>query len=87
MPALSDAQVDVLRKVVKDTAFRQSFIANPEQAALSSGFPVSASEAKALGKITPQAVNQLTSGLKSANIAADGTHTLLYAVAIATLIA
>jgi hypothetical protein len=87
MPGLSDAQVTVLKKVVKDSNFRQAFVADPSKAITDSGVQLSPTEAQTLAKIPPESITQLTTGIKRANIAADGTHTLLYAVAIATLIA
>ena len=86
MPTLSDAQVGVLRKVVRDSAFRQAFTADPGASSKELGIQLSQDEMQSLKKVTPEAVNQLTTGIQSANIAADGTHTLLYAVAIAVLI-
>ena len=88
MALLSTGQVTVLQKIVKDASFRQAFTANPQQAVTQAGIQVSPAEMQRLTKITPEAVGQLQAGVKSSKMGdADGTNTLLYAVAIATLIA
>jgi hypothetical protein len=88
MALLSAAQVSVLQKIVKDASFRQAFTANPQQAVAEAGIQVSPAEMQKLTKITPEAVGQLQAGLKSSKTGdADGTNTLLYAIAVATLIA
>jgi hypothetical protein len=87
MALLSDGQINVLRKVVKDPAFRQAFTADPQKAIASAGIQLSPSEVQQLSKVTPQAINQVKAGIASANDDDDGTHTLLYAVAVAALIA
>jgi hypothetical protein len=52
------------------------------------GIQVSPADMQRLTKITPEAVGQLQAGVKSSKMGdADGTNTLLYAVAVATLIA
>jgi hypothetical protein len=88
MALLSTAQVTVLQKIVKDASFRQAFTANPQKAVTDAGIQASPADMQKLTKITPEAVGQLQAGVKSSKMGdADGTNTLLYAVAIATLIA
>ncbi len=88
MPVLSENQVNVLRKVVKDASFRQAFTTNPQQAVKQAGIQLSPQELQQLSKVTPQVVSQIQAGVKSAKaMDADGTHTLLYAIAAAALIA
>ena len=48
---------------------------------------MSPAELQRVAKITPLAINQVKAGIASANDDSDGTHTLLYAVAVAALIA
>jgi hypothetical protein len=87
MALLSAAQVTVLQKIAKDASFRQAFTANPQQAVKDAGIQLAPAEMQKLTKITPDAVGQLQAGLKSAKMGdADGTNTLLYAVAVAVLI-
>ena len=88
MALLSTAQMTVLQKIVKDASFRQAFTANPQKAVTDAGIQVSPADMQKLTKITPEAVGQLQAGVKSSKMGdADGTNTLLYAVAVATLIA
>ena len=87
MALLSAAQMTVIRKIVKDSSFRQAFTANPQQAVKEAGIQMAPGEMQKLSKITPEAVSQLQAGTKSAKMGdADGTHTLLYAVAAAAIL-
>jgi hypothetical protein len=87
MALLSAAQVNVLRKIVKDASFRQAFAANPQQAVKQAGIQLTPGEMQKMTKITPEAIGHLQAGIRSADTGdADGTHTLLYAVAVAALL-
>jgi hypothetical protein len=87
MALLSAAQVTVLQRIAKDASFRHAFTTNPQQAVKDAGIQMTPAEMQKLTKITPEAVSQLQGGLKSAKMGdADGTNTLLYAVAVAVLI-
>jgi hypothetical protein len=90
MPALSKAQVDVLRKLVTDGNLRKQFATDPAKAIAQSGVQIPPAETARLTKIKAQDMNQLAANLGAkgglkAQADSNGTHTLLYAVAVAVL--
>jgi hypothetical protein len=89
-PSLSDSQVAVLRKLVKDANFRKDFLANPIDAVAKSGVKMSASDLASIEKVTAaqlEAIEGMVATLPPGLKAADGTHTLAYAVAFAVVVA
>jgi len=81
---LSTAQINVLRKLTQDADFRVGFFKNPQAAAMAEG--LIGAEASALAKITPSDIDGLHRAV-AARGAADGTSTLVYAVAFAAALA
>jgi hypothetical protein len=83
---LTPAQVTVLRKLTKDADYRKTFFKNPGAATKSAG--LSAKEAAALSKITPQEIDGLQRAAKAVGGGrADDSCTLVYAVAFAVALA
>jgi phage terminase Nu1 subunit (DNA packaging protein) len=91
MPKLTKAQVDVLRKLVKDGNLRKQFASDPTKAIALSGVQIPPAESARLTKIKARDLDQL-----AANIAAkgglkaqgdgNGTQSLVYATSLVMLI-
>jgi hypothetical protein len=82
---LSPAQVNFLRKVVKDPAERKRFLTEPAPVLKAAG--LTSHEALAMSKITAQEIDGLQRAVKRVSLAADDSCTLVYAVAFAVALA
>ena len=87
--ALSPAQLDVLRKLVTDGDLRVQFARNPMSAVASTGVPLSPEETARIAGIPANALNTLVTAthLTGPQAALGTTHTLLYAIIVALLLA
>ncbi|HKP46176.1 MAG TPA: hypothetical protein VJT50_06210 [Pyrinomonadaceae bacterium] len=85
---LTTGQLDVLRQLVVNPNFRRDFATNPLRAVSTSGMKVSAAEIARLEKLSPAHLEQFSHGVNELMKAADGcTHTLVYAIIVALLLA
>jgi hypothetical protein len=85
---LTDGQLKVLRNIVTNPNFRKEFASNPMGAVGTAGFDVTASELGRLEKLGPAQLEQLSHGVTELMKANEGcTHTLVYAIIVALLLA
>ena len=85
---ITQGQLDVLRQIAVNPSFRKEFAANPLNAVSISGAKVTADELAALEKLSPVHLEQFSHGVTELMKAADGcTHTLVYAIIVALLLA
>lgn len=85
---LTPGQLEVLRQIVVNPNFRREFSANSLRAASTSGIKISATELAKLERLTPAHMEQFSHGVGELMKASDGcTHTLLYAIIVAVLLA
>ena len=82
---LSPAQINFLRKVVKDPVERKRFLTEPAPVLKAAG--LNSHEALAMTKITAQEIDGLQRAVSRVSLAADDTCTLVYAVAFAVALA
>jgi len=86
--ALSKGQVTVLKRIVQEGNFRTEFFRNPKDAIAKAGVALPQNELAVISKITPRQVDAMqTLFTGPGRVAADGTHTLAYAIAFAVVVA
>lgn len=85
--ALSTNQVAVLRKLVKDANFRTDFFKEPKAAVSKAGIALPSHELTVVSKITAAQIEGLQTLVGPGRLAADGTNTMLYALAFAIIVA
>jgi len=85
---LTDGQLKVLRNIVTNPNFRKEFASNPMGAINTAGVELTASELGRLEKLGPVQMEQLSHGVTELMKANEGcTHTLVYAIIVALLLA
>lgn len=88
MPNLSPGQIAVIRQMVLDPGFRQSFTADPAKTVAASGFAVSAAEMQPLASISDSQIAGMQLLIKELpNPQLKSSHTILYAIALAVAFA
>jgi hypothetical protein len=85
--ALSTNQVAVLRKLVKDASFRTDFLKEPKAAVSKAGIALPSNELAVVSKVTAAQIEGLQTLVGPGRLAADGTNTMLYALAFAVIVA
>ena len=83
---LSTGQTSVIRKLTKDSQFRTAFFKD-SAAALAREPNLSDNDKAVLAKIKTAQIDAIHSILLNPSVAADGTHTLAYAIAFAVVVA
>jgi hypothetical protein len=84
---LSKPQVEVLRKITTDSKFRKAFFSNPVAAVGKFNILISAEDLTPLAKLTPVQYEAIYSVIQRVSDDGDGTHTALYALAFAVVVA
>ena len=92
---LSPGEMAVLRKIATDASFRLLFASDPLAAITGAGLKITTRDYERLQKLTAAQLEQVAQGLAvlagasgaSGLNEADGTHTLVYAIIVALLLA
>ena len=85
---ISPAQIAVMKKVATDPNFRTTFFKDPAKAVAGANLKISSTELGPLARLNPTQYDNLQRFVRSnARTAAEGTHTLAYAVALAVAFA
>lgn len=85
---VSPAQVDLLKRMISDPDFRVGFINDPITAVVNAKIKITADELASMEKINAEQFDAIGKLVHSTILnAADGTHTLAYAVAFAVVVA
>ena len=92
---LTQGELAVLRKIATDPDFRVAFASDPVLAVTSSNITLTTVDLTRLEKLSPQQLEMVAVGIQAlagaatagSGLQSEGTHTLVYAIIVALLLA